>query len=357
MGATIIVILLQGVGRAQPADSSILEKELVIATKQAPPFVIKGHDGALYGISIDLWRRIAERLQLKYRFSEQETVQELLEGTAKGSFDAAIAALTATAARDRIVDFTQPFYSTGLGIAVPSNEDEWVSIRRTVASFGFLQAVLALLGMAVCVGLVIWLLERRKTDHFGDGMSGLGTAIWWSTIAMARGGAAQNAPATLAGRIVGTGWMIASVITFAIFTAAITSTLTKRGLQGVVHGVNDLRSVRVGAPLGTTTVEYLDRARIRYRGFSGDEAGLRALQVGSIDAFVYDKPLLSWLILQDYSSKLRVLDIIFGTQHYAIAVPKNSKLRQILDVPLLEATESDWWEQTLTKYLGKKESS
>jgi polar amino acid transport system substrate-binding protein len=33
--------------------------------------------------------------------------------------------------------------------------------------------------------------------------------------------------------------MIASVITIAIFTAGITSTLTKRELQGVVHSVND----------------------------------------------------------------------------------------------------------------------
>jgi len=44
-----------------------------------------------------------------------------------------------------------------------------------------------------------WLLERKKTEHFGGGMKGLGTGVWWSTMAMTRGGATQNAPATLAG--------------------------------------------------------------------------------------------------------------------------------------------------------------
>jgi ABC-type amino acid transport substrate-binding protein len=357
IGVAILVVLLHGVCLAQPGSSGASEKELIIATKEAPPFVMKRPDCTLYGISIDLWRRIAERLHLRYRFAEQATIHEVLEGTANGSFDAAIAALTATAARERVVDFTQPYYSTGLGIAVPENENEWVSVLRTVMSFGFFQAVLVLLGMAVGVGIVIWLLERRRTDHFGGGMKGLGTGIWWSTIAMTRGGAAQNAPTTLAGRIIGTGWMIASVITFAIFTAGITSTLTKKGLQGVVHGVNDLRSVRVGAPVGSTTVDYLDRRRIRHRGFPDPQAGLQALQAGSIDAFVYDKPLLTWLILQNYSSTLRVLEVVFDAQHYAIAMPKGSPLRRMLDTALLEETESDWWEQTLFQYLGKTQSS
>ena len=120
-GALLAVVSFQGT-QAQPANPPISGRELIIATKEAPPFVIKGGDGTLHGISIDLWRRIADRLQLRYQFSEQATVQALLAGTAEGSFDAAIAALTVTAARDRIVDFTQPFYATGLGIAVPLSE-------------------------------------------------------------------------------------------------------------------------------------------------------------------------------------------------------------------------------------------
>jgi ABC-type amino acid transport substrate-binding protein len=208
---------------------------------------MKRSDGTLYGISIDLWRQVAEQLHLRYRFLLQDTVEDLLKGTEEGTFDAGIAAVTATAARERIVDFTQPFYSTGLGVAVPTDENAWMSVLRTILSFGFFQAVLALLFLAVCVGFLIWLLERNKTEHFKGGMSGLGAGVWWSTIAMTRGGAAQNAPTTLAGRIVATDWMIASVIAFAIFAAGITSTLTKRELQGVVHGVSNLRSVRVGA--------------------------------------------------------------------------------------------------------------
>jgi ABC-type amino acid transport substrate-binding protein len=353
--ALLAIALGYGVARAQPANPPIPSKELVVATKEAPPFVIKEPDGTLHGISIDLWRRIADQLHLRYRFSEQPTVQALVAGTAEGSFDAAIAALTVTAARDRIVDFTQPFYSTGLGIAVPVGESRWMSISRALLSFGFFQAVLALIGIAILIGFVIWLLERRKTEHFRGGAKGIGTGLWWSAIAMTQAGAAQNAPATLPGRMVAIGWMIASVIVIAVFTAGITSTLTKRELQGAVTSVNDLRSVRVGAPASTTSAGYLDHQRIRHLGFSGPEEGLKALQAGTIDAFVYDKPLLTWLVLRDFSSTLRVLDVTFDNQNYAIALPKGSPLGQILNPSLLEETESDWWQQTLFEYLGKTE--
>src|SRR5215472_6237657 len=349
------IALLWGAGHAQPVNPSISDKELIVATKESAPFVMKRPDGTLHGISIDLWRRTADRLHLRYRFSEQPTVQALMAGTAEGSFDAVIAALTVTAARERVVDFTQPFYSTGLGIAVPIGESRWMSVSRALLSFGFFQAVLALIGIAILVGSVIWLLERRKTEHFAGGAKGLGTGLWWSAIAMTQAGAAQNAPATLPGRIVAMGWMIASVIVIAVFTAGITSTLTKRELQGAVTSVNDLRSVRVGAPSGSTSADYLYHQRIRHRGFSGPQEGLKALQAGTIDAFVYDRPLLTWLILQDFSTTLHVLDVTFDRQNYAIALPEGSPLGRILNRALLEETESDWWQQTLFKYLGKTE--
>jgi polar amino acid transport system substrate-binding protein len=105
--------------------------------------------------------------------------------------------LTVTAARERVVDFTQPFYMTGLGVAVSMDEGRWRSIFRALVSFGFFHAVLTLLAIAMCVGFLVWLLERRKTEHFSGGAKGLASGFWWSAIAMTQAGAAQNAPATL----------------------------------------------------------------------------------------------------------------------------------------------------------------
>jgi polar amino acid transport system substrate-binding protein len=344
----------QTANAADNAASS--QRELVVGTKETPPFAMKGADGNWSGISIDLWQRIADELHLRYKFAEETQVQGLIDGAASGKFDVAVAALTVTAARERIVDFTEPFYATGLGIAVRAGgEASWLPVIRTMTSFGFVQAVLALVGLALVTGLVVWLIERRHNDHFGGGIAkGVSAGVWWSTVAMTQRHTGDLGPQTLPGRVVAIVWMIASIITIAVFTASITSVLTIRHLQGDVHDVSDLSSVRVGAVAGTSTEDTLSHLRIDYRTFPTPQDGLKALRSRSIDAFVYDKPLLAWLIRQSFSSSVELIDKTFDVQDYAFALPSGSPLRKAVNVAVLDARQSDWWEQTTFRYLGSK---
>ena len=140
--------------------------------------------------------------------------------------------------------------------------------------------------------------------------------------------------------------MIGSIVTIAVFTASVTSTLTIKHLQGAVHGVSDLATVRVGAIAGTSTEDTFSRLRINYRQFATLQEGLDALRARKIDAFVYDKPLLAWAIQQSYSSSLELLDAAFDSQQYAFALPTDSPHRKALDVAVLDAIHSGWWEQT-----------
>jgi ABC-type amino acid transport substrate-binding protein len=351
-GLVALTMLALGVNMLHAQESAIRDRELVVATKVAPPFAMKMADGGWGGISIALWKRIADHEHLRFRLVETQSVQDLLDGVASGNFDAGVAAVTVTAARARSVDFTQPFYNTGLGVAVPINENPWFLIGRALLSFGFFQAVGALLCFAIAVGFLIWVLERRKTEHFGGGAKGLGTSLWWSTIAMTQAGAAHNAPATLPGRIVAMGWMIASIIAIAVFTAGITSTLTRRGLEGAVHGFSDLRSVRVGAVANSATTDYLGHQRLSFRAFPDIQSGLAALGHGEINAFVHDKPLLIWEVRNDFSGTVRVVETSFGSESYAIVLPRNSALRPMLDLAVLDQVESEWWQQTLFETLG-----
>ena len=73
-----------------------------------------------------------------------------------------------------------------------------------------------------------------------------------------------------------------------------------------------------------------------------------------LDAFVYDKPLLAWIIRQNFSSSIELLEATFEPQEYAFAVPINSPLRKSVGVAILAAIHSDWWEQTTSRYLGPR---
>jgi ABC-type amino acid transport substrate-binding protein len=356
--AACIALVFTGPCRAQVAENADASsgRDLVIGTKQAPPFAMKAADGTWQGISIDLWRRVADQLHLHYRFAEEPDVQGLIDGIATGKFDVAVAALTVTAAREKLLDFTQPFYATGLGIAVPAGgEASWQPIIRTLTSFGFAQAILALIGLALAVGFLVWFFERRHNEDFGGGLAkGLSSGVWWSTVAMTQRSTGNFGPRTPLGRVVAIVWMIASIVTIAVFTASITSVLTIKHLQGEVHGVSDLSIVRVGALAGTSTEDTLSNMRITYRRFDSLQNGLEALRAHRLDAFVYDKPLLAWAIQQGFSSSIELIDATFEPQEYAFALPGNSPLRKTLDVAILDAIHSNWWEQTTFRYLGSR---
>jgi polar amino acid transport system substrate-binding protein len=339
-----------------PAATNSPARELVIGTKEAPPFSMKGPDGTWQGISIELWRRVAREHDLRFRFAEENNVQGLLEGIAAGKYDIVVAAMTPTAAREQAVDFTQPFYASGLGIAVPvTGQAGWLPVVRAMTSFGFLQAVMALIGLALVAGFLIWLFERRGNEHFGGGVTkGISSGVLWSASTMTQRHAGSFNPQTVPGRIVAIFWMVTSIVAIAVFTAGITSAMTTRQLRGAIHGIGDLSLVRVGIIVGTSAEDTLDRMRIAHRGFANLQEGIKALQAGKIDALVHDKPLLAWAIRNDTSSSIELIDATFGPQNYAFVISEQSPLRKKLDIAILDAIHDAWWDQMLFQYFGTK---
>ena len=314
---------------------------------------MKQPNGSWTGAGIELWRRVAQKLDLHYQLQEAD-LQQLVDGAADGTFDASVAAITVTAAREQLVDFSQPFYATGLGIAVLRRDEiAWLPVLRSLLTAGFAEAVLALVGVSLGVALIVWLAEQRHNEIFGRSRSGLGSSIMWAAATMAQASAGTREPTTLIGRCVAVLWLLASVVVIASFTAGITSQMTARQLEGLVHGEDDLRLVRVGAVAGTETVEILDHDHAKPQTYQTVVEGLQALKSGELDAFVYDRPLLAWVVKEKFYGSLKVLDTIFDPQVYAIALPRGSQIRIPLNVALLEEVRGDWWKETLNRYIGK----
>src|SRR5262249_12329292 len=189
---------------------------------EAPPFAMKDENGKWKGISIDLWRHIAGSMGLRYRFVEADSVNALLDGLGAGDFDVAVAAISVTPAREQQVDFTTTYLHAGTGVAVQNERiSNWLPVLHSIASYSFLQAALALLGLTFLAGLLIWFFERRSNDAFSGGVAqGLSSGVWWSTNAMTQraleGGVV---PMTLPGRVVAGGWMVVAGIALALCTA------------------------------------------------------------------------------------------------------------------------------------------
>ncbi len=159
-------------------------------------------------------------------------------------------------------------------------------------------------------------------------------------------------PSTRPGRLLGGVWTAASVVLIAMFTAAVTSHLTARELSGLVRDAADLHHVRVVTVRDAVAVGYLDREGIRHQDFATVEEGLRAVAASQLDAVVYDKPILAWLVRQDHPNELQVLDLSLDPQSYAFALPFGSPLRRELNIALVDTTRSSWWRELIRTYLG-----
>lgn len=330
------------------------EQPLVIGTREAPPFALKGSDGNWEGLSIDLWRTIADELSLEYEFREIE-LNEMTRAVANGEIDAAVAALTITAAREKQLDFSHPFYTAGLGIATPAAQGEinWFAAARSLVSPAFLQVILALGLVLLAAGLGIWFFERKRNpDQFGGSAAeGLGSGFWWSAVTMTTVGYGDKAPVTLGGRIVGLIWMFVSVIIISSFTAAITSSLTVSSLEPSIRGAEDLPGKTVAVLEGSTSEKYLQGIGVQTSPFPSIRQAIEAVRNKTVDAAVHDRPILKY-----YANEVANVDVLvptFRRQDYGIALPFDSELRNPVNVILLEQIRSPWWEQRHRRYLGE----
>src|SRR5262249_31998546 len=223
----LCILGLAAAGWAQERPTSSAQK-LIVGVKEAPPFAIKQADNTWSGLSIELWQAIAMDLQLSYTWRELD-LSGLLQGVADGSLDVGVAALTITPERERLVDFTQPFYITGLGIAVPAQPSRGrFAIVRRVFSRPFLGIVTFLGGMLLGVGTLIWLCEHwHNPQQFGGGvLHGLRAGVWWAAATMTTVGYGDKTPTTMAGQVVGLLWMFISLIVMAGLIASLTAALT-----------------------------------------------------------------------------------------------------------------------------------
>ncbi len=144
--AALVWLSIGPIALAQQKASPTAKRELVVGVKDAPPFVLKGADGAWSGLSIELWRQVAKATNQTFHFIEVRDMPELIQETAAGHLDVAVGAITVTVDREKILDFTQAYYSTGTGIAVPIvSVMNWGTLRRALTSFNFLQAIAALI--------------------------------------------------------------------------------------------------------------------------------------------------------------------------------------------------------------------
>jgi glutamine transport system substrate-binding protein len=103
---------------ALPATTALAQgKELVVATDTAfVPFEFK-QDGKYTGFDIELWEAIAKEAGLQFRWQPMD-FNGIIPGLQTRNIDAALAGITIRDDRKQVIDFSDPYYESGLAILV-----------------------------------------------------------------------------------------------------------------------------------------------------------------------------------------------------------------------------------------------
>jgi len=313
---------------------------LRVAVIGSPPFLLRD-GGEPTGMSLDIWREVAERMGVDYELVLMPNAGRALDALVAGRFDLAIGPISITSDRLRRVEFTQPYWQSSLAILTrPGSGSMWERIRPFLsrAFFGGLALLILILSV---VGTLLWVFERKATDQFPEApVKGIGVGIWLALVTMTTVGYGDKAPVTLAGRLVTGVWMVIAMLTASSLTAGIATALTLSQLDTAqISTAEELRGAEVATVEGTTASAFSRRYGARVHATETIDAAFRMLESEEVDAVVYDRPVLQYYIRNHPDAELSISAQEYEPQGYGFAIPIESVLRRQIDIALVGMEE------------------
>jgi ABC-type amino acid transport substrate-binding protein len=332
-----------------------LERNLKVGVFEQPPYVIKGENNTWDGISIRLWRAIADDLNLTSQFVEVpgEAGNEAIQN---GQADVLLLG-EVTAEADAEVYFSHIYHTAQQGIATSKSVDLGKIAKGFFSTrFWYTAGILSIL--LLLVGTVIYFVERGgNEDEFGGERSitqGIGSGFWWAGVTMTTIGYGDKAPTTFFGRAVALLWMLVAMAVTAVLTASLVSTVMDANGGRDINVPKDLRDMKVAAIENSDAAKYLREERITFKGSSNLQNLLEDVGKGKVDGVLHSVPVLRYTINNDQDLSLKVQAVNISPQYYALAFGFDSKLREPINHALLRVISTSLWQQQLDRFIPEK---
>lgn len=354
----------------------INSKLLTICTKPASPFTNKISNNSWTGFSVDYWDRdIMPRIRDKTEYTDY-LIMDCLDNTNSlrrvglGEIDIAHAAITKTAQREEIVDFSTTWFVSGFRVLVRQNNDFLSSIGRILQTLG--SAIGLFIGVLIILtiggGLILSIaeiimpgpIEPWDTSSWFSSLMGACTVIQGTLLP---GSGSIIEPYGTISKIVLSGFKSFGAMLPPILTALITMILVINNSSGNINGFEDLPGKTVIVPTSTTANTYLNiyGRDINKIEVSSVNEMLSKFANGEGDAIIYDWPILQNFINEQKSKSTisyQLVGNVFEEQQYGIGMsPNNTHLKEVINRAILLSWETPEFKTLEDKWLKDSQQS
>ncbi|KAG5271421.1 hypothetical protein AALO_G00179560 [Alosa alosa] len=372
---------------------SLSNRSLVITTILEEPYVmLKKSDRALVGndrfegFCIDLLKELAAILGFSYeirlvpdgKYGSQDDkgqwnglIRELMEHKA----DLAVAPLTITYLREKVVDFSKPFLNMGISILYrkPNNTNNgFFSFLNPMTPDIWVYILLAYLGVS-CVLFVIarfspyeW-YDAHPCNPGSDVVENnftLLNSFWFGVGSLMQQGS-ELMPKALSTRIIGGIWWFFTLIIISSYTANLAAFLTVERMDSPVDSADDLAKqtkIEYGVVRDGATMTFFKRSRVStfekmwaFMSSRQSTSLVKSIEDGIQRVLKSDYALLMESTTIDYVTRrncnLTKVGGIIDSKGYGIGTPKGSPYRDKVSIAILSIMEDGrlhmlkekWW--------------
>ncbi|KAK4577288.1 hypothetical protein RGQ29_027706 [Quercus rubra] len=282
----------------------------------------------------------------------------IVEMVKNGGFDAAVGDIAIVTNRTRIVDFSQPYATTGLVIVAPihnSKSSAWVFLKPFTVEMWFVTAA-----SFVMIAVVIWILEHRVNDDFrGPPRRQLVTMFLFSFSTLFKTN--QETTESSLGKMVMVVWLFLLMVITASYTASLTSILTVQQLSSPITGIDSLIASNwpIGYQVGSFAYSYLAdnlyiaRSRLIKLGSPEEyeEALRKGPKGGGVGAIIDELPYVDLFLSKQ--TEFGIIGQPFTKSGWGFAFKRDSPLAVDISTAILKLSESGELQKIHEKWFCK----
>ncbi|GFN84380.1 glutamate receptor, partial [Plakobranchus ocellatus] len=249
-------------------EESVRNKTQMVTTVIEPPFVMRienmngappvGSSRDLEGYCIDLLDALARNEDFDYDITvataygkknqTSGTWDGLIGQLTREEKDIAVAPLTITKDRERVVDFSKPFMDTGISIMIKKPD------KTKPGVFSFMDPLDKYVWLCIAMGFLAvsfvlyfvgrfspyeWNVVEDSTEKTATTIFSISNTLWFSLGALMQQGS-DISPRSFSGRVIGSAWWFFTLIIISSYTANLAAFLTIEKLVVSIDSADDL---------------------------------------------------------------------------------------------------------------------